>query len=200
MLWQHGPPTAWLVAAGTGKGKPLAKAGAGAQPCRVIELRTLTPADWRIWRKLRLAALAEAPGAFGSRLADWQDAGEERWQQRLAIPGSVNFIALLDGEPAGMVSGVPGEDATPELISLWVSPAARGKGIGDRLVQAVAQWARRRDAAALRLAVAEDNDKAVALYRRHGFADTGEREGPLPDSAGREMVMIKQLQSADTVP
>ena len=69
----------------------------------MIELRVLTPDDWRAWRRLRLAALAEAPYAFGSRLADWQGDGdrEERWRARLGIPGSFNVIAVLDGEPAG---------------------------------------------------------------------------------------------------
>jgi len=40
----------------------------------VIEIRALVPASWRLWRDLRLAALAEAPAAFTSRLADWRDA------------------------------------------------------------------------------------------------------------------------------
>jgi ribosomal protein S18 acetylase RimI-like enzyme len=160
----------------------------------VIELHTLAPADWEIWRELRLAALAEAPTAFGSRLADWQDAGQERWQNRLSIPDSVNLVALLDGEPVGMASGVPGDDRTPELISMWVSPAARGKGIGDRLVESVARWARQQGAPELRLAVAEDNQKAAALYRRNGFADTGELTGPLPDGVRMEKVMVKQLR------
>jgi hypothetical protein len=68
----------------------------------VIELRVLTPDDWPAWRELRLAALAEAPHAFGSRLADWQGDGdrEQRWRDRLGIPGSYNVIAVLDGRPA----------------------------------------------------------------------------------------------------
>jgi hypothetical protein len=40
--------------------KPLACLGAGRQPCRVIELRELAPAGRRMWRDLRLAALAVA--------------------------------------------------------------------------------------------------------------------------------------------
>jgi ribosomal protein S18 acetylase RimI-like enzyme len=160
----------------------------------VIEIETLTPADWQVWRELRLAALAEAPAAFGSQLADWQDAVEERWRDRLAIPGSVNFVALLEGKPAGMASGVPGEGGTPELISMWVSPAGRGKGIGDRLVQAVAQWAQSQGAAALRLEVADDNEQAAALYRRNGFTDTSEHTGPMPDGIRMEKVMVKQLR------
>ena len=78
----------------------------------MIELRVLTPDDWPAWRELRLAALAEAPQAFGSRLADWQGEGdrEQRWRDRLGIPGSYNVIAVLNEQPAGMASGVPAED------------------------------------------------------------------------------------------
>ena len=73
----------------------------------MIEIRALVPVSWRLWRDLRLAALAEAPAAFTSRLADWRDADEQRWRERLAIPGSVNLVALLDGTPAGMARGCP---------------------------------------------------------------------------------------------
>ena len=76
----------------------------------MIELRVLTPDDWRTWRRLRLAALAEAPYAFGSRLADWQGDGdrEERWRARLGIPGSFNVVAVLGGNrPAWPVACPP---------------------------------------------------------------------------------------------
>jgi GNAT superfamily N-acetyltransferase len=159
----------------------------------VIEIRALAPASWPLWRELRLAALAEAPAAFTSRLADWEDADEGRWRARLAVPGSVNFVALLDGKPVGMASGLPGADGTPHLGAMWVSPAGRGQGVGDRLVQAVAQWARQQGAAALRLTVAEGNEKAAAVYRRNGFADAGKVPGtPAGDRMATEMV--KQLR------
>jgi ribosomal protein S18 acetylase RimI-like enzyme len=162
----------------------------------VIELRVLTPDDWASWRELRLAALAEAPAAFGSRLADWQGAGdcEARWRNRLNIPDSYNVVALLHGRPVGMVSGVrTAEDDTVELISMWVSPAGRGRGVGDRLIEAVVDWARQGAARAVRLDVVESNENAIALYRRNGFRTTGDRGGLMPDGVRRENVMALAL-------
>jgi ribosomal protein S18 acetylase RimI-like enzyme len=164
----------------------------------VIELRVLTPDDWRLWRELRQAALGEAPYAFGSRLADWQGEGdrEERWRDRLSIPG-LHLVVLLDGQPVGMASGVPEGDGVAELISMWVSPAARGHGAGDRLMSAVEQWARQSGAHTLKLAVSEGNEKAIALYQRSGFTDTGEWE-LMPDGVRRELIMEKKLVSSDS--
>jgi ribosomal protein S18 acetylase RimI-like enzyme len=161
----------------------------------VIELRVLTPDDWRTWRRLRLAALAEAPYAFSSRLADWQGDGdrEERWRARLGIPGSFNVVAVLDGEPAGLASGVPAGESAAELISMWVSPAARGHGVGDHPVQAVVRWAKGAGAGMLRLAVVPGNENATALYRRNGFRLTGELGDLMPDGVHREHIMAKDL-------
>ncbi|NYI47283.1 GNAT superfamily N-acetyltransferase [Nocardioides aromaticivorans] len=160
----------------------------------MLELRTLTPDDWPLWRELRLAALAEAPEAFGATLAEWSGPGdqEERWRARLSIPGARDHVVLLDGTPAGMVSGVPGEDAgVVELISMWVTAAARGRGVGDLLVAAVEQWARDEGATTLRLAVMRDNPIATTLYERHGFAPPPGGDDRLGD--GRELVLAKRL-------
>ncbi|MGY0058843.1 N-acetyltransferase family protein [Streptomyces sp. LZ34] len=153
-----------------------------------IELKVLTPEDWAVWRQLRLAALADAPYAFGSRLADWQGDGdcEERWRARLGIPGSYNIVAVVDGKGAGMASGVPGPcDCVVELISMWVSAAARGRGVADRLVRAVEGWGLRAGAGVLRLHVVPGNARAVAFYRRGGLVEAGTAEG--------ELVMEKAL-------
>ena len=50
-----------------------------------IAIKVLEVEGWRAWRELRLEALAEAPNAFGSTLAEWQGAGdtEQRWRARL---------------------------------------------------------------------------------------------------------------------
>ncbi|WP_260615710.1 N-acetyltransferase [Microbispora sp. KK1-11] len=164
----------------------------------VIELRVLSEDDWQTWREVRLAALAEAPHAFGSTLSEWQGEGdrEERWRARLALPGSHNVIAVIGDRPVGMVSGVPAEAADEaELISLWVSPTARGEGVGDRLIREVERWAvMDRAARTLRLSVMPDNGRAIALYERYGFEDTGEPGDLLRDGVGRKQVLAKILK------
>jgi ribosomal protein S18 acetylase RimI-like enzyme len=94
-----------------------------------------------------------------------------------------------------MASGVPVEHAegSVELISMWVSPVARGRGVGDCLIREVERWAAQRGATSLRLSVMPDNIRAAALYERHGFTDTGVPGDLLPDGTGRERVMAKDL-------
>ncbi|WP_320068549.1 GNAT family N-acetyltransferase [Micromonospora sp. RTGN7] len=167
----------------------------------MIETRVLAEGDWKIWRDLRLAALTEAAYAFGSQLADWQGDGdrEERWRGRLTIPGSYQVMVMLDGQPVGMSSGLPtDQDGVVELISMYVAPMGRGRGVGDRLVRAVEQWARQGGAVTLRLAVVEGNKNAWALYQRNGFRDAGELGDLMPDGVRREHIMAKDLTVPDT--
>ncbi len=162
----------------------------------MLELLILGPDDWALWRRLRLEALAEAPYAFGSTLADWQGDGdrEERWRSRLAGSGARNLVAVLDGLPAGMASGVPSDRSDcADLISMWVSPAARGRGVGDALIEAIGQWAVESGFRTLLLSVMAGNDAAIALYRRNGFLDTGRPGDVRPDGVHRELVYAKDL-------
>ncbi len=128
---------------------------------------------------MRLEALAEAPFAFGSTLADWQGERdtEERWRKRLSdVP--LNLVAEWEAAPAGMASGTsPDGERSVELISMWVAPTARGRGVGDALVESVIEWAREQQASRVALAVFASNERALALYRRHGFLDIGTANG-----------------------
>ena len=141
-----------------------------------LELQQLTVEDWPLWRKLRLQALSGAPYAFGSKLADWQGAGdsEQRWRYRVSSV-SLNLVAFLDHRPVGMVSATePDQNRTVELISMWVAPSGRGYGVGDALVAAVIEWAQDQQALCVCLAVTESNEHAISLYIRHGFVNAGE--------------------------
>ena len=144
----------------------------------------------------KVAACGLGRGAVCVRLADWQGDGDrtERWRDRLELPGSYNVVALLEEQPVGMASGVPADEpGVVELISMWVSPTARGRGVGDRLIQAVEQWARQGQAKVLRLSVMRGNEAAERLYQRCGFVGTGVLIDVVPDGVCHEDVMEKML-------
>ena len=145
----------------------------------MIVLRELTVDDWAQWKEMRLAALAEAPYAFHTRIEDWVGATEERWRSRLDVPGRF-LVADLDGRKAGIVCGLPPDAlGVADLLSLWVAPFARGRGVSDALVGAVLEFADEMGADRVALHVVEGNDAASDLYLRHGFVDMG----PVPGTA-----------------
>jgi ribosomal protein S18 acetylase RimI-like enzyme len=145
----------------------------------VIEAAVMRPEDWRRWRRLRLAALAQEPEAFAETLASWTGTGdtEARWRERLmAIP--LNVVLSVAGQDAGMVSAtIPNAGGQVTLISLWVAPWARGRGIGDSAVQEVLAWTRERRGSDTVLSVKANNAPAIALYRRNGLVDAGASPG-----------------------
>ena len=161
-----------------------------------IDLRIMSADDWRAWRSVRLAALTDAPDAFGSRLQDWADAPEDRWRQRLSIPGAVDLLAFdADANaPVGMATGTPdgGSGSRAELISMWVDPAARGRGVATELITAVARWAAGVGATTLTLSVMPDNAAARRTYERNGFIAARE-PGELLPGGRRELVMLRDL-------
>ena len=145
-----------------------------------MRVERVGPDAWARIRALRLAALGEAPDAFATTLEEeLRHDDETRW--RRGIETLATFVASVGEEDAGMARGVR-HDADPDdalLISLWVAPAHRGRGVAARLVRTVADWARESGFARLTLEVGDDNAAARALYARAGFLPTGER-GTLP--------------------
>ena len=144
----------------------------------MLAVRRLLPDDWPLYRELRLAALADAPDAFCSTLADAVARPDADWRERLerADPDtSEPLVATLDGVPCGLLWAVT-DRARPdaaELFQMWVAPAARGHGVGRRLVKRAAEWAATRGHAVLALECRRDNPSAMRLYERSGFVAVG---------------------------
>ncbi|QWF80654.1 GNAT family N-acetyltransferase [Amycolatopsis sp. CA-230715] len=141
----------------------------------MVHLRKLTDADWRPLREIRLATLADSPSAFGSTYAQEAEFGEADWRGRLTQ--RTYFLASdgPGGEAFGVAAGKAG-DGEWTLHSMWVAPAARGRGVAARLIKAVADEAAAHGAPVLALQVAESNTGARRAYERLGFVATGEWE------------------------
>jgi GNAT superfamily N-acetyltransferase len=157
-----------------------------------VKIRQLGVEDWRVFREVRLAALKEAPYAFGSTFEREIGASDESWRNRLS--DRTRFLAEINGGVAGTVSAGPGESAgAAALTALWVDPGFRGQGIGSTLVQAVVDWARNQGLDQVLLWVTDVNQTAERLYVRHGFARTGRVNEIRPGEPAVEYELAKWI-------
>jgi ribosomal protein S18 acetylase RimI-like enzyme len=169
-----------------------------------ISVRWARSGDWLALRQVRLAALTDAPSAFGSTLEHELALSEEEWRERTGqaawflawrpgapgrsggpgrpaeqSAGPVGLAAAFPQQPRGRDrTELPGTGPVPgwHLISMWASPQVRGSGVAGLLVDAVAAHAKGAGAERVTLWVADGNDRARGFYRRAGFRPTGRRQ------------------------
>ena len=141
---------------------------------------------------MRLAALKEAPYAFGSTYEREGVGNEASWRQRLASWS--RFVAEVDGQVVGVVGAGIGEfSGSAALTSLWVDPEFRGRGLGTALIQAVEDWARTKKLQQVLLWVTEANKAAEHLYVHLGFTRTGRVSEVRPGEPALEHEMSKRI-------
>lgn len=138
-------------------------------------IRLLGPEDVDAFRSIRLEALRKAPESFCSSLEEWQDLPDTEWRRRL-VENSV-FVAEDGPMPVGIMALARqrarsmAHRATIQMV--YVSSASRGRGIAEALLEALVAFARERGVLQLELQVRAENDGAIRLYRRQGFAEIG---------------------------
>jgi GNAT superfamily N-acetyltransferase len=99
----------------------------------------------------------------------------EDWTAKfLSSEGHHLFVALLDDETIGFVSGVetthPDKGTEMFLYELSVHPDHRRRGVGTALVKALADLARDRGCYGMWVGTESDNVAALATYRAAGAA------------------------------
>jgi ribosomal protein S18 acetylase RimI-like enzyme len=158
-----------------------------------ISVVRLGPAGWVAYREIRLAALADAPYAFGTTVASEETMTPAEWRARLGR--RTTFAARAAHGLVGTAAGIPGDvPGHAELVGMWVHPDWRHQGIGGRLVSAVIEWAADGPYRALDLWVAVGNDAAEALYARLGFVRTGATQPVREDDPSLlELEMLRPL-------
>lgn len=144
-----------------------------------------------MFREVRLAALKEAPYAFGSAYERELSAEESNWRERLG--NRAQMVAEIGGEVAGTAGGIASDGNCAALISMWVAPHARGKGVGARLVDSVVEWASEEGYDSVYLWFTDGNAAAERLYERCGFVRTGQVQPVHPGEPRVEHEMWKRI-------
>ena len=146
-----------------------------------LSIRPLRTDEWALLRALRMRALTDAPDAFAQTIGEFQGEPETYWQQlakNLRLSHHEFFIAFLNEEPIGITYGhlEAADRHVAQVGSMWVSPMARGKGIGKQLLHRAMSWATAQGVQRIKLWVTAGNSPAMKLYQSSGFVPTGKTD------------------------
>ncbi len=135
-----------------------------------IIIRPTTASDWPALKATRLAALLDAPTAFGASHASAARFSDADWQQRAVSTPQRTFFLAFDREHAiGLAAQVVAGNGECHLIAMWVQQPYRGLAVAQGLVDAVKECAVDNGHVRLVLDVAPENARAAAFYRKQGF-------------------------------
>lgn len=163
-----------------------------------LRIRRSTPAD-----ASALVAMMSDPAVYPGTLQQ-PFGSEERWRKLLQdneTPGNTNLLLVAE-EGAQMLGCAGLHPIGPNLrrrhvmsLGITVAGAAQGRGVGTRLMQELVRYADQwGQVLRIELTVFADNDRAIALYRRHGFVQEGlHRAYALRDGAYADVLSMARL-------
>jgi ribosomal protein S18 acetylase RimI-like enzyme len=100
------------------------------------------------------------------------------WEQEITalqscyfLPSGCFLLATVNGEAAGCVALISDDPEIGELKRMFVQPAFRGQGIGERLVDALFEQARNYGYKRVTLDSHRSMSRAHEIYRRLGFEE-----------------------------
>jgi len=143
-----------------------------------IEVITATINDVYRLRALRLAALHDAPTAFGAKYDDEIKKPVLEWQERLK--NTTWCFVVADGVDIGLLAVDRAEkDRNSDcwLSSWWISEEFRGGGIPKLMLNWVEGLCAESNWKKIGLGVWPENLRAIAAYKKLGFTQA---DKPLP--------------------
>ncbi len=142
-------------------------------------IRNLVADDVESYRRLRLEAIAESPAAVKRSVQEASEEPVEAIRARITPTMlQIFFGAYAEKELVGMAGMVREPNAKTKhaatIISVYVTPVFRSKGISNQLLQKIIDHAKANaEIVQLTLSVNTANPVAHALYTKLGFVSTG---------------------------
>jgi putative acetyltransferase len=158
-----------------------------------ILIRTIEPRDNATIAGIIRNALTEFGGNKPGTV--FTDPTTDHLYELFQVPRSVYYIAEEDDMVLGGAGIYPTQDLpdnTAELVKMYLSPEARGKGLGKLLIERSLDYARQQGYKQVYLESLPELKKAVGIYEKFGFRHL---KGPLGNSGhyGCDIWMIKDL-------
>lgn len=138
-------------------------------------LRQLHQGDWRIFHKIRIEMLRDAPRCFGSPYSEWVEKPRDDIMTWLT---SVNLWAVVEKGAVVATAGwhpLKGRVLSHRghVIAVYTAPHARGRGLSRHLLEVIAEQAKTAGIVQLELDVGAENAAAIAVYEAAGYRVTG---------------------------
>lgn len=128
---------------------------------------------WDAVRAIYAEGIATGHATFERSVPGW-----ERWDAAHLPFG--RLVALADGEVVGWAALAPVSDRCVyggvAEVSVYVSGAHRGHGIGSRLLERLIGASEANGIWTLQAGIFPENEASVGLHRGHGFREVGRRE------------------------
>ena len=177
-----------------GLGDGLMAGDADDQPA----IEPMTPDDWPAVRRIYEEGMAGGDATFETKAPGWAEFdGAHRPDCRL--------VARLGGEVVGWVALVPYSHRSAysgvAWESVYVAQAARGRGIGRALLEAVVVASEQAGIWTMMAGVLAENAVSLALHEAVGFRKIGVQSRIGRDSRGRwRDVVLLERRSASVEP
>jgi L-amino acid N-acyltransferase YncA len=158
-----------------------------------VDVVPATPADAEPVADIYSGAIEERSATFETSPRSPAEIAE-----RIADSALPFLVARDEGSVVGWGALAPYSDRAVYSgvaeASVYVAPAARGRGVGSRLVEALAEAGRRQGIHKLLGKIFETNAASVTLVERCGFRTVGahRRHGRL-DGEWRDVVLVERL-------
>ncbi len=134
----------------------------------MVEVAPIDPADPRA-RYCMTAYFAELDRRFDAGFDPARSISAD--DEELRPPAGLLLVAMTGADPVGCGALKFHDDAPVEVKRMWVAEAARGLGVGRRLLEELEHHAIAHGANVARLETNETLTEAISLYRSAGYAE-----------------------------
>ncbi len=138
-----------------------------------VSVDNMKEEDWPAIRSIYVEGIATGDATFETGAPEW-----EEWDQA-HLPGC-RLVARSGGEVVGWaaLSSVSGRCVYSGVaeVSVYVASAARGRGVGKALLEALVEASERAGIWTLQAGMFPENSISIALHKSCGFREVGRRE------------------------
>lgn len=141
-----------------------------------VKIKTADLVDWPAIKDIYLEGIATGHATFVT--ACGIPAGKEWFGKK--IPQSILKAVREDGAVLawGALQGISGACSYAGVaeVSVYVSEAARGQGLGSKILEGLIAFAETNDLWTLQASIFPENAGSLRLHEKHGFIKVGRRQ------------------------